>query len=113
MKKFILLSLFSAAITTASFAQAAQAGVSDPVEPSIVKKGEKLRLQTVVKLTDDPSEVIVIGFGPKAWVLVEYEVTLARRNAEGAAEQAREKVQIWVNFDHVISAKQIPPVPAK
>jgi hypothetical protein len=49
----------------------------------------------------------VIAVGPKAWVLCEYERKFARRNAEGATEDAKETVQLWVNFDHVVAARKI------
>jgi len=78
-------------------------------EASIVQKGDRLRLQTITPLTDRPDEVTVIAVGPKAWVLCEYERKFVRRNAEGATEDAKETVQLWVNFDHVIAASKVTP----
>jgi len=76
-------------------------------EASIAQKGDRLRLQTVTPLTDQPGEVTVIALGPRAWVLCEYERKFVRRSADGATEEAKETVQMWVNFDHVISARKI------
>ena len=118
MKKLLCLLLGSLVISAAAAeAQIVQLGTTlatpESLEPSIAKKGEKFRLQTVTKLADEPGEVTVVGFGPKAWVLVEYDRAFSRRNATGALEDVKEKVQLWVNFDHVIAAKRIVPEPAK
>ena len=71
---------------------------------AIAKKGDRLRLQAITALMDDAKEVTVLGFGPGAWVLVEYERTYLKPGESGLK---KERSEMWVNFNHVIAAKRI------
>jgi hypothetical protein len=94
----LLLTLATAAALTLS-AHAADA-------PTFFKKGDHLRLQLVSPLQDGAStDVTVQDFGPSSWVLVEYERVFSKPGESGLKN---EKAQIWINFNHVISAKLLP-----
>jgi hypothetical protein len=84
-----------------------QIGASAP--QSIVQKGDRLQVQTVAPLMDNPSEVTVVDFGPRGWVLVSYEKKFLKLATEATPErQVAEKYEVWINFDHVIALKKIP-----
>src|SRR4051812_33346086 len=73
---------------------------------AVVKKGEIYQLETVAPLIDGPDRVTVLEYGPKNWVLVEYEVSVLLR---GELQPRNRKTQMWVNFDHVVAARKIDP----
>jgi hypothetical protein len=75
--------------------------ISTGAPQSIVQKGERLHLQTVVPLADNPPEVTVVDFGPRGWVLVSYERNL------NVPSQGSERCETWINFDHVVAARKI------
>jgi len=90
------------------------------IEPSsgndvsaMVKKGEVYQLETIAPLMDGPDRVVILEFGPKAWVLVEYEASVL---AQGELLPKMRKGKMWVNFDQVVAARkivpEIPPAPA-
>ena len=84
-----------------------QIGATAP--QSIVQKGDRLQIQTVAPLMDNPAEVTVVDFGPRGWVLVTYEKKFLKLATEKTPEQqVPEKYEVWINFDHVIAIKKIP-----
>ena len=83
--------------------------ISSTAPQSIVQKGDRLQIQTVAPLMDNPPEVTVVDFGPRGWVLVTYDKKFLKLATEAAPEQqVAEKYEVWINFDHVIAVKRIP-----
>jgi hypothetical protein len=76
------------------------------LEGNVLKPGETYKLETISPLVDSPDRVKILSFGPKAWVLVEYEQAVLK---PGETVPANRKGQMWVNFDHVIAARHISP----
>jgi hypothetical protein len=76
------------------------------LEGNVLKPGETYQLETISPLVDNPDRVRILSFGPKSWVLVEYEQAVLQ---PGETLPANRKGRMWVNFDHVIAARRITP----
>src|SRR4051794_28809268 len=81
-KRILLLPLLMAFSPLAGAGDAPTANVLKPSDrfqigtgapQSIVQKGDRLQIQTVAPLMDNPPEVTVVDFGPRGWVLVTYD----------------------------------------
>lgn len=113
MKTFTLaaLSLF---LAVGAFAETNIEPSSGNEVSAMVKKGEVYQLETIAPLIDGPDRVVILEFGPKAWVLVEYEASVL---AQGELQPKLRNGRMWVNFDQVVAARKIvpdiPPAPAK
>jgi len=59
---------------------------------------------------ENPAEVTIVDFGPRGWVLVTYDKKYLKLATEANPErEVAEKYEVWINFDHVIAAKRVPP----
>ena len=84
----------------------------DPVPgPNFMQVGRAYHIVTVAgeSLGVFNGDVTVIGSGGGGWYRVEYQAVATLRLANGGQTQQITKEQAWLNFAHVVLAREIVP----